>query len=406
MKRILALSIILFGFILILFPFVSGDKAYYAGENYFLNLKDSVELKFPNYLISLAQKTRSAKAFEAKKKLRKEMLPLSDSLDRAELEAKEKNKLADLTKISASKKALNYELNEKEFEIDQRYDFDALNGAQKSALIDSVSKDITLNDFLVKYANDVVNPTGNPDIPAITLEQISLKTINQQSTTPFVISGVIIALIGILLLLYFLNYFDLERPALRKVTAAVLSILILSLSYLIFQSFNQRLKFEGTLKEREQVVKERLEKAKALQIVYFEAKGKYANNWNDLIHFGEKDSVAIEKILVNPDDTAAVSAAKLAGKPLSVIEKVAAKDKAFPDKSVTIETLATIPFSNEKFAINAGIITKNSREIHVFEIRTSKGKFLQDLKYIPENFDQEKELILGSMTEPTTEGNW
>lgn len=406
MKRVLAIVIFLIGFLLILFPFVSGDKAYYAGDNYFLNLKDSVELKFPQYLISLAQKSRSAKAFNAKKALRNQMLPLSDSLDRAELEAKEKNKLTELEKISAAKKALNYELNEKEFNIDQQYAFESLDGKEKERLIDSIEQTVTLDDFLIKYANDLVNPTGNSNTPSLTTQEISIKKVNRQSTTPFIVSGTIIALLGLLLMLYFMNFFSLDHVGTRRIVTAALGLLIIVLSYLIYQSFNQRLKFEATLKEREKIVKERLEQAKSLQLVFFEANGKYANNWSQLIEFGVNDSIPILKILVNPDDTAAVNKAKALGNPLTATEMIAAKDKAFPSVDVNINEVSKVPFSEREFDLNAGIITKNSREIHVFEIKTQKGIFLQDLKFVPENFDSTKELILGSMKEPTTEGNW
>lgn len=87
--------------------------------------------------------------------------------------------------------------------------------------------------------------------------------------------------------------------------------------------------------------------------------------------------------------------------------KVSVSEKLFKGKTpFNLDSLAYIPFTKEKFDINSGTIEKNNRQIHVFEVKTKIYTFIQNLPYVPENFDKSKIIILGSMLEPTTEGNW
>jgi hypothetical protein len=81
-------------------------------------------------------------------------------------------------------------------------------------------------------------------------------------------------------------------------------------------------------------------------------------------------------------------------------------DKAFPNQKIDLKNIAYVPFSDNPFEINAGIVDKNGRNIHVFEVKTSKYDFVKELSTLPENFDKDKSLIIGSMNEPTTESNW
>tara|TARA_B100001057_G_C22729435_1_gene903128 strand:- start:890 stop:1273 length:384 start_codon:yes stop_codon:yes gene_type:complete len=95
---------------------------------------------------------------------------------------------------------------------------------------------------------------------------------------------------------------------------------------------------------------------------------------------------------------------------------VSVKDSLFKDDEVYKE-MAYVPIKgvNEKFMIKADVIDKNGYNVPVFEVRVSKDLILSD-----QNKDlvtQEKEmisvdgvngpfLILGSMTDVSTNGNW
>lgn len=406
LSLILINGIILLGLLIFSFPFASGEKAYFIGENYFLNLKDSIEIKYPDYLYSLAEKNQRALAFEKKKVLRDQLVPKSDSLERVAIEAKESKNFELAEKVNVAKKELNKELNEKELAIDEEFDFSNFSEEEKDETINSLKQENNIESYLLKYANDVYNPTGNSDIKKVAREDLILKTVNQQSYAPFIIAGLILMAIGIFVWAYFEGKISFASKSFRLIAYAVLGALVIIFSALIYFSFASKIEFEKTLAQREEVVKQRLIQAKNLQMAYFESKKKYSSKWEDLIAFAKNDSVKIVKYLVNKDDTAAVNQATREGRPLESIKYVSVKEKVFPNEEINFDQISIVPFSDEEFEINAGVIDKNGRDIHVFEIKTSKYTFIQNLKYIPENFDRSKELILGSMREPTTEGNW
>ena len=97
--------------------------------------------------------------------------------------------------------------------------------------------------------------------------------------------------------------------------------------------------------------------------------------------------------------------------------KVSVKDSLFKDNE-SYKQMAFIPIEgkeDEKFSIDADIIDKNGYEAHVFEVKVKKDVILydqnkdllkQENKVISVDGVNGSEIILGSMTEVSTSGNW
>ena len=405
-QKIVSICIVIIGLFLFVFPFTSGDNAYFIKDTYFLNITDSVDKGYEPYLKMLVQKERSELAFVEKKQLYKDSKKKGDELDRSAMIAMEKKDAMLSEKVNIGKNELTMFLMEKEAEIDNKYNVDNLPVAEFTKLFDAVKAKVSQEQYLVAVANEVINPTQNEKIKPIFFKDISIQKVNLQNKSAFILSGLLLMGIGFYLLLFEIGIIKLENRVVKNTSILVFLFLCFLMSAKTYYSIDNRIEFDKTLAIREKAVKEKLMDIRALELTYFEKKKKYCNNFEDLINFALNDSVKIVKYLVNKDDTAAVNLALKKGLKLEDEVYVKALEKALNNKKINIKDLAIVPYTKESFQINAGIIDKNGRDVHVFEVKTSKFLFVKELSTLPENFDKSKSLVLGSMAEPTTEGNW
>ena len=188
----------------------------------------------------------------------------------------------------------------------------------------------------------------------------------------------------------------------------------------IYSSINGPIKFNKVKNERYAVVINRLKDIRNAQIAHKDVKGYYANNFDELVSFvdnglftliEEKDSsyLAYDRIY-RIDMLREVKIVRELG-------KVSVKDSLFKDNE-SYKQMAFIPIKgkeDEKFSISADIIDKNGYEAHVFEVKVKKDVILydqnkdllkQENKVISVDGVNGSEIILGSMTEVSTSGNW
>ena len=188
----------------------------------------------------------------------------------------------------------------------------------------------------------------------------------------------------------------------------------------IYSSINGPIKFNKVKNERYAVVIDRLKDIRNAQIAHKDVKGYYANNFDELVSFvdnglftliEEKDSsyLAYDRIY-RIDMLREVKIVRELG-------KVSVKDSLFKDNE-NYKQMAFIPIKgkeDEKFSISADIIDKNGYEAHVFEVKVKKDVILydqnkdllkQENKVISVDGVNGSEIILGSMTEVSTSGNW
>lgn len=188
----------------------------------------------------------------------------------------------------------------------------------------------------------------------------------------------------------------------------------------IYSSINGPIKFNKVKNERYAIVINRLKDIRIAQIAHKDVKGYYANNFDDLVSFidnglftliEEKDSsyLAYDRIY-RIDMLREVKIVRELG-------KVSVKDSLFKDNE-SYKQMAFIPIKgkeDEKFLISADIIDKNGYEAHVFEVKVKKDVILydqnkdllkQENKVISVDGVNGSEIVLGSMTEVSTSGNW
>ena len=188
----------------------------------------------------------------------------------------------------------------------------------------------------------------------------------------------------------------------------------------IYSSINGPIKFNKVKNERYAIVIDRLKDIRNAQIAHKDVKGYYANNFDELVSFvdnglftliEEKDSsyLAYDRIY-RIDMLREVKIVRELG-------KVSVKDSLFKDNE-SYKQMAFVPIKgkeDERFSISADIIDKNGYEAHVFEVKVKKDVILydqnkdllkQENKVISVDGVNGSEIILGSMTQVSTSGNW
>lgn len=205
----------------------------------------------------------------------------------------------------------------------------------------------------------------------------------------------------------------------RKIITYALYLFSLLLVYLIYNAIDAPIEFNKVKNERYLKVIERLKDIRNSQIAYKSVNGIYSDNFDSLISFIDSAQFTI----VEKRDSSYMQYDRVYRidmlREVIVVDTlgfVSVKDSLFKDNEVYKE-MAYVPIKgvNEKFIIKADVIDKNGYNVPVFEVRVSKDLILSD-----QNKDlvtQEKEmisvdgvngpfLILGSMTDVSTNGNW
>ena len=206
-----------------------------------------------------------------------------------------------------------------------------------------------------------------------------------------------------------------------KIAAQVLLwILIVFFSYKIYDSINGPINFNKIKNERYAQVIDRLKDIRKAQIAHKDVKGVFANNFDSLVAF--VDTVIFT--LIEKRDSSYLQYDKIYRidmlKEVVVIDTlgtVPVKDSLFADTE-DYKKMAYVPIEgieDKTFDIKAEIIDKNGYKVPVFEVKVSKNIVLYDQNQ--DLLKQENEtisvdgvngpaLILGSLTEVSTNGNW
>lgn len=204
-----------------------------------------------------------------------------------------------------------------------------------------------------------------------------------------------------------------------RIIKAVLWSLIFFFSYMVYTSINAPIKFNEVKKERYLKVIDKLKDIRNAQLAYKSVNGSYANNFDGLIKFidtaqytltQKRDSSYLQYDRVYRIDML---------REVVVIDTLgfsSVKDSLFGNSN-RYKNMAQIPINGVDaiFSIKSDMIKKGDYDVHVFEVRVSKDVILFDQN--KDLLKQEKalmsvdgvngpDLVLGSMTEVSTNGNW
>ena len=205
----------------------------------------------------------------------------------------------------------------------------------------------------------------------------------------------------------------------KRIIESVLWVLIFVFAYQVYNSINAPIKFNEVKNDRYLKVIDKLKDIRNAQIAYKSVNGVYADNFDGLIKFID----TAQYTLIQKRDSSFMKYDRVYRidmlQEIVVIDTLgfaSVKDSLFGD-SDRYKALAEVPIEgvDETFSIKADVIDKNGYNVPVFEVRISKDALLYDQN--KDLLKQEKalmsvdgvngpDLVLGSMTEVSTNGNW
>lgn len=199
---------------------------------------------------------------------------------------------------------------------------------------------------------------------------------------------------------------------------AVLWVLCIVFSYQIYDSINGPINFNETKNERYADVINRMKEIRKAQIAHKDVRGVYANNFDSLVSFIETGIFTLiekrDSSYLEYDRTYRIDMLR----EVVVVDTlgfVPVKDSLFKDDSYKLLSQVPVEGIDAKFSIKANVINKNGYRVPVFEVKVAKNVILHDqdkdlLKQENETVSVDgvngPEIILGSMTEVSTNGNW
>lgn len=230
---------------------------------------------------------------------------------------------------------------------------------------------------------------------------IILKAVQGQNTW-FLLGGLSILVVGIVALLNALEIFSRQ---LRMIVMAVLVLISLGLTILDYKSIKDPLDFMTERDIRYAYVKQRLLDIKHAQVAYKSVKGGYADNFDKLLNFIENDSFRVIKAIGDIHDTlrnAPEDSLVAAGIIIRDTSLVPVVDSLFSETYFKerehpfyLDSLPFLPYGGGvKFKMEAGQIERNNVMVSVLKVTD------------PKPFDKRLVYQLGSMTEPSLNGNW
>ncbi len=196
----------------------------------------------------------------------------------------------------------------------------------------------------------------------------------------------------------------------NKASMGVAGVLILLSGYLVFQNYqsiDEPIQFRKQKQVVYSAVIQSLKDLRQIELTYKKENNEFCNNMDSLMNFLANDSITV--IVKNGDVPDSLVGQEALAIELGIITRdtvfTPAMEMAFnPDYMKTrdnrypldVKTLRYVPYSeNVEFSIDAGEITRSSgAKVKVFEITDTAP------------FDKNDIMRVGSMTAPTTSGNW
>lgn len=191
-----------------------------------------------------------------------------------------------------------------------------------------------------------------------------------------------------------------------------LALIALLLVYLVYRSISEPVVFENIRKEREIEVVQRLKDIRTTQTIYKQTYNKYTGSFDSLIAFVKTGELPVVNIKADPNDTTFTKTIN------DTVDYIPVIDSLFRGReNFKVENLRYVPFSENEsveFELQAGYIMRGGLKVAVFEAKTPYWVYLWDLDHQrinnlraeQEDLDKYAGLKVGSMDEPSLNGNW
>jgi len=189
-----------------------------------------------------------------------------------------------------------------------------------------------------------------------------------------------------------------------------LFVVIVALGYFVYNSIMEPVRFNKERELREKVVIERLKDIRSSQFIYKELSGSYASNFDTLISFLKVAEIPVVKIIPDPNDTTFTLTINDTVGYINVADTLFGNRKGFKFSQIKI-----IPFSDgDIFEMSADTVKRGGVKVHVFEAKAPFTSFLKGMNEQAviniiakfEDIEKYPGLKVGSLAEPSTDGNW
>ncbi|PJA08014.1 MAG: hypothetical protein COX70_04880 [Flavobacteriales bacterium CG_4_10_14_0_2_um_filter_32_8] len=191
---------------------------------------------------------------------------------------------------------------------------------------------------------------------------------------------------------------------------AALAILSIFIAYLIWDSVDSKIVLTESVATRNKVVQQKLEQIRDAQVEYKKVRGEYAGTFEQLVDFLENDSIVQVKMEGEVPDSLLGKEAEALRLGIIIRDtiKIPVREELFKENFQSfVDSISYIPFSRgEKFTIAAGELEKGKMKVKVFEVKAPITAVYKGLKTDNEGIDMTLFIAIGSMEEPTTNGNW
>jgi len=207
----------------------------------------------------------------------------------------------------------------------------------------------------------------------------------------------------------------------KTILQIVLLIVIIGLSYAIYESIQQPIRFQQKQKERATAVIERLKGIRDAQVAYRTLNSRYTGSFDTLISFIETAKLPLVRMEGSLSDSLiAEGVTEVKALAMGLIKRdtvyVNAKDSLFK-KGFNPDSLRYVPFTNKaQFEMGAGeIVTGSGVKVQVFEAKVPNKVYLNgldeqeiiNLNDMAKKLDKYAGIKVGSLEEANNNaGNW
>ncbi len=195
----------------------------------------------------------------------------------------------------------------------------------------------------------------------------------------------------------------------RTILSIILTAIIIALAYYVFESIMSPVRFNREMEYRKNSVVSQMKHIRAAQLTYRSLYQRYTGSFDTLLQFLKTDKIPVVKMVPDPTDTTFTRTIN------DTISWVLVADSLLKNASYPIDSMPFIPFSyGRKFELQAGKIDRGGVFVNVFEAKAHFNTFLfgmddqllRNLIAGEEQINRYPGLKLGSMLEPSTDGNW
>ncbi len=195
------------------------------------------------------------------------------------------------------------------------------------------------------------------------------------------------------------------------VIKVVLLVAIVGLAYYLYEIIQEPIRYENIKEKRYALTQERLEQIRDVQKVFRSEYNVFAKDFNTLVAFvdtGKQSIIERKDSSFQYMDQRFLTEMTKDTIIIRVIGKRSVKESLF-GPNFDANKLRYIPLTDNKqeFELEAGKINVNDIVVTVFEARAPNTKIFADvLDEYGQFIDMDYALKVGSMTEPTLNGNW